>query len=232
MKKKFFDRPTLVVAQDLLGKFLVRKRNGKVITAMITEVEAYDGPKDKASHARHGLTARNTPMFGPAGHWYVYFTYGMHWMLNVVTGAKGYPAAVLIRGVALVNKDGEPRPAGRVAVLIRGVTSPLGLGESRPMIGRKGIKGKPFVPPSLGRNENRFSSRSSLVVINGPGRVTKKLGVNGSFINETVSVKTCLWIEDRGVLVDKKLIKKTPRIGIAYAGPLWAKKKYRFTISY
>ena len=169
LKKNFFNRPTLVVAQGLLGKFLVRNKNGRVIAAMITEVEAYDGPQDRASHAHRGRTVRNTPMFGPAGHWYVYFTYGMHWMLNVVTGPKDYPAAVLIRGV-------------------------------------QGIKG--------------------------PGRVTKKLGVNGGFINETVSVKTGLWIEDRGVWVDKKLIKKTPRIGVAYAGLYWAKKKYRFTISY
>lgn len=169
LKKKFFDRPTLVVAQDLLGKFLVRKKNGKIIALMITEVEAYDGFKDKASHAHRGQTARNTPMFGPAGHWYVYFTYGMHWMLNVVTGPKDYPAAVLIRGV-----EG----------------------------------------------------------ISGPGRVTKKLGVNGGFINETVSVKTGLWIEDREIGIKKSEIKKTPRIGIDHAGPVWAKKKHRFTISY
>lgn len=66
---------------------------------MISEVEAYVGPEDKASHAHRGKTLRNVPMFGPAGRWYVYFTYGMHWMLNVVTGPDGYPAAVLIRGV-------------------------------------------------------------------------------------------------------------------------------------
>lgn len=65
---------------------------------MITDVEAYDGFKDKASHASIGQTERNKVMFGQAGHWYVYFTYGMHWMLNAVTGPVGYPAAVLIRG--------------------------------------------------------------------------------------------------------------------------------------
>ena len=96
---KFFEKNTLVVAKSLLGKFLCRRRGRKIIRAMITEIEAYDGFKDKASHAARGKTKRNAPMFGPAGYWYVYFTYGMHWMLNVVTGKKGYPAAVLIRGV-------------------------------------------------------------------------------------------------------------------------------------
>jgi DNA-3-methyladenine glycosylase len=66
---------------------------------MITEVEAYDGFSDEASHASRGKTARNAPMFGEAGRWYIYFTYGMHWMLNIVTGKKDYPAAVLIRAL-------------------------------------------------------------------------------------------------------------------------------------
>ncbi len=96
---QFFKRPTLKVARDLLGKFLIHKFQGKNIARMVTEVEAYDGFRDKASHAYRGKTERNKYMFGRAGTWYVYFTYGMHWMLNVVTGNEGYPAAVLIRGV-------------------------------------------------------------------------------------------------------------------------------------
>jgi len=73
----------------------------------ITEVEAYDGFKDKASHASWGMTTRNAVMFGPAGYFYIYFTYGIHWMLNVVTGEKGFPAAVLIRAVEGVNGPGK-----------------------------------------------------------------------------------------------------------------------------
>ncbi len=95
----FFNRPTLVVARALIGKYLVRRLQGKAVAFLITETEAYDGFKDKASHAHRGETPRNSPMFGSAGYWYVYFTYGIHYMLNAVTGGKGYPAAVLIRGI-------------------------------------------------------------------------------------------------------------------------------------
>lgn len=74
---------------------------------MVTEVEAYVGLKDKASHVSRGRTERNKIMFGRAGHWYIYFTYGMHWMLNVVTEREGYPAAILMRGVEGVNGPGR-----------------------------------------------------------------------------------------------------------------------------
>jgi DNA-3-methyladenine glycosylase len=95
----FFNRPTIKVAEDLIGCSLARRRGGKIERFMITETEAYDGWKDMASHVSHGKTKRNEIMFRLAGHIYVYFTYGMHWMLNIVTGPKDYPAAVLIRGV-------------------------------------------------------------------------------------------------------------------------------------
>lgn len=114
LRKDFFNRPTLKVARDLLGKFLVRKmgergktggkgKSGKIAAMMITDVEVYDGHNDKASHASRGKTFRNAPMFGEAGHWYVYFTYGMHWMLNIVTEREDYPAAILIRGVSEIS---------------------------------------------------------------------------------------------------------------------------------
>lgn len=109
LTKKFFERNALKVAENLLGKFLCRSALGGATAKslrrptstcyMITEVEAYDGFRDKASHAHRGRTLRNAPMFGEAGRWYVYFTYGMHWMLNIVIGPKDYPAAVLIRGL-------------------------------------------------------------------------------------------------------------------------------------
>jgi DNA-3-methyladenine glycosylase len=101
LDKSFFQRPTLEVAQDLLGKYLVRRLGDKTIALQINEVEAYDGPEDKACHARHGKTKRNEVMFGPGGFWYNYLCYGMYWMLNVVTGPEDYPAAVLFRGACL-----------------------------------------------------------------------------------------------------------------------------------
>lgn len=86
-------------ARALLGMELAREG----VTLRITEVEAYGGPEDSASHARHGRTARNAPMWGPPGRAYLYFCYGVHWMLNVVTGPEGQASAVLIRGAEVVS---------------------------------------------------------------------------------------------------------------------------------
>lgn len=101
LARAFFNRPTLLVAKELLGKFLVRKIGRKIIVGMITETEAYCGPNDLASHASKGKTPRTEIMFGPPGYAYVYLIYGMHHCFNVVTEREGYPAAVLIRGAVL-----------------------------------------------------------------------------------------------------------------------------------
>ena len=94
----FYRRPALAVARDLLGMTLCRRLpEGGVIRGSIVEVEAYDGPTDRASHAFRGLTRRTAPMFEAGGIAYVYLVYGMHHCLNVVTGPAGYPAAVLLR---------------------------------------------------------------------------------------------------------------------------------------
>src|SRR5271170_4236176 len=98
LDEEFFGRPALVVARELLGKYLVRRVGRQTIAAIIHETEAYVGPHDLACHAAKGHTPRTAVMFGPAGIWYVYFVYGIHWMLNIVTGDEGYPAAVLLRG--------------------------------------------------------------------------------------------------------------------------------------
>lgn len=96
----FFNRPTLETAELILGKMLCREYpDGSISRHVITEVEAYDGPEDKACHAHKGLTPRTEVMFGPSGHWYVYLCYGVHWMLNIVTGPIDYPAAILIRSI-------------------------------------------------------------------------------------------------------------------------------------
>lgn len=94
----FYRRPTLVVARDLLGRTLCRERSdGTVLRGRLIEVEAYDGPSDRASHAYRGVTKRNRWMFESGGIAYVYLVYGMHHCLNVVTGDAGHPAAVLLR---------------------------------------------------------------------------------------------------------------------------------------
>lgn len=95
----FFARDVLEVAPALLGARLVRRLNGAIISGIICEVEAYRGEEDLACHARAGRTPRTAVMYGPPGHAYVYFTYGMHWMLNVVCMPAGEPAAILLRAI-------------------------------------------------------------------------------------------------------------------------------------
>ena len=101
--RDFFARPAPQVAPELLGCLLVRCWDGQRLAGVITEVEAYQGVDDQACHARAGKTARNAVMFGGPSKAYVYFTYGMHWMLNLVCEAEGLPAAVLIRAIRPVE---------------------------------------------------------------------------------------------------------------------------------
>jgi DNA-3-methyladenine glycosylase len=99
LPREFYNRPTLDVARDLLGKVLVHHRRGSVTSGAIVEVEAYIGESDPACHAAPGPTTRNAPLYGPPGYAYVYLNYGIHCLVNVVTEAQGSPAAVLIRAL-------------------------------------------------------------------------------------------------------------------------------------
>jgi DNA-3-methyladenine glycosylase len=176
---KFFNRPVIIVAKDLIGKILARTINGKTERFLIAETEAYDGPEDLACHASKGRTKRTEVMFGKARVWYIYIIYGMYHMINIVTGEKEYPAAVLIRG-AIDIKTGER--------------------------------------------------------ISGPGKLARQLNIDRTFTGKEAGPENLFWIEEDKVLekklnLSKKKIVVTPRIGIDYAGPIWAAKPYRFVLS-
>jgi len=123
LSRRFYTRPTLEVAQDLLGKCLTRIIDGAQLRGIIVEVEAYIGEDDPACHARFGPTNRNRVMYGEGGFSYVYFVYGMYNMLNVVTEKSDFPAAVLIRALEPVSgleKMKELRVRSSVADLTNG----------------------------------------------------------------------------------------------------------------
>ena len=119
LPRSFYDRPTLDVARDLIGKVLVHNRRGVVTSGVIVEVEAYIGESDPACHAAPGPTRRNEPLYGVPGHAYVYLNYGIHALVNVVTEAHGSPAAVLIRaldpldGIAIMRRRRARAMKGR-----------------------------------------------------------------------------------------------------------------------
>lgn len=115
LPRSFYARDTVEVARDLLGKRLVRNLAGRRVAGIIIETEAYRGEEDQGCHCKAGRTPRTEVMYGPPGHGYVYFVYGMHWMFNVVTEQENNPGAVLIRGLRPVEGEDliAERRAGR-----------------------------------------------------------------------------------------------------------------------
>jgi DNA-3-methyladenine glycosylase len=168
LPREFFARDTVKVANDILGKQLVRVKGRARMTGRIVEAEAYRGSDDPASHAFRGLTPRNAPMFGEPGHAYVYFTYGNHYCLNVTTQASGTPGAVLIRAI-------EPLK---------------GLSVMRAL--------RPNVP--------------ELALTNGPGKLTKALGIDKALNEVDMTRPGPLFIVD--VEIAGFEIARSARIGI------------------
>jgi DNA-3-methyladenine glycosylase len=103
LPREFYRQDVIIVARELLGKLFIRNAGNKIISGRIVEVEAYDHPDDPAAHSYRGETPRNSVMFGDGGYLYVYFIYGIHHCLNVVTGRPGEGKAVLIRGLEPVT---------------------------------------------------------------------------------------------------------------------------------
>jgi DNA-3-methyladenine glycosylase len=176
LPRTFYDRPTLDVARDLIGKVLVHRGRGVrgVLTSgVIVEVEAYIGESDPACHAAPGRTTRNAPLYGPPGYAYVYLNYGIHALVNVVTEASGAPAAVLIR--ALDPLDG-------IATMRRR--------RARAMKGRRTRSASAFEPHALCR---------------GPGNLTMAMGITLAE-NQADLCGSRLFIEDRGVPVRSAIV--------------------------
>ncbi len=187
LPRSFYRRPTLNVARELLGKVLVHRRRGALTSGVIVEVEAYIGESDPACHAAPGPTARNRPLYGPPGFSYVYLNYGIHYLVNVVTEAEGFPAAVLIR--ALDPLDGIPTMRRRRAQATTG----------RRRSGGATLSGSrsPIAAADLCR---------------GPGNLTMAMGI-AMDENELDLTGEKLFIDDRGVQTGR--IEWSARIGIS-----------------
>jgi len=136
LARPFFDRSAVEVAPDLLGRIIEHEDDDGLVAVRLTEVEAYDGPADPGSHAFRGLTKRNAVMFGDPGFVYVYFTYGMHYCMNLVCGPAGWPSAVLLRAgevVAGADLATDRRGGAPIRDLARGparLTVALGIGRA------------------------------------------------------------------------------------------------------
>jgi DNA-3-methyladenine glycosylase len=135
LSRDFYARPAPALARALIGRLLVRESPEGIAGGLVVEVEAYRGAADPASHAYRGPTARNAVMFGPAGHAYVYFTYGMHYCVNVVAGRPGRAEAVLVRaleptlGLELMGSRRRGVESARFARGPACVTRALGIGR-------------------------------------------------------------------------------------------------------
>ena len=164
LKDDDYKKDAVSLAGELVGKILCRKTGRKLTRLRITETEAYCGEEDTACHASKGKTKRTGIMYEEGGYAYVYLCYGIHWMLNVVTGKKDSPEAVLIRG---------------------------------------------------------------LEGLNGPGKLTKALSIDGKFNGENLIESKRLWIEDDG---ERPAFEALKRIGIDYASQEDRDRLWRFTV--
>lgn len=224
LPRKFFGRPPRVVARALLGKLLVRRMgNGKIVAGRIVETEAYLGERDPAAHAYSGKTARNAVLYGPAGHAYVYFTYGMHYCMNVSCEREGRPGCVLIRALEPVAGLAEMARA-------RSIRLPQGL---KPGSFLAGIGTTEVVPlhdgaliwsrakkqiPRPPRNDKTIGAVAAMrKLTSGPARLCEALGITRERDNgkDVTTRSSDLVVMDDGQRAGK--VEITPRIGIRRA---------------
>jgi DNA-3-methyladenine glycosylase len=196
----FYNRPTLTVARELLGCRLVRTLDGERLVGLITETEAYIGETDLGCHARAGKTKRTQVMYGPPGRAYIYFTYGMHWMLNAVTEAEGFPAAVLIRAVVVEQRrDIETR-------WVEPVETAAGI---------RVVKSRRKNVPA--RN-----------LTNGPAKLTVAFGIDSHQNNVDLTTPDAnLWIE-AGEQIPDQCVTIGPRVGLYNVPEPWKSIPWRF----
>lgn len=200
LERQFFNRNTVVVAKELIGKYLVRRIGNKLIVSKITETEAYCGQKDLACHASKGLTERTKVMFGPSGHAYIYLIYGMYHCFNIVTREEGCPEAVLIRGAELVRPKTQS-----------------------PNIHKSQIKHK----TQTDKNTNAYAFCALCFRMNGPGKLCRALKIDKSLNGVDLCKDNELWIECGREKLQR--IKRGKRIGVDYAGK-WKDKLWRFNL--
>jgi len=196
LKRGFYIKPTIEVAKNLLGKYLIHKFRNRKIVGKIVETEAYIGPQDKASHAHRGkITERNKAEYMIGGHIYIYLVYGMHWQLNISTANYGQPECVLIRAV-------EP-------------TVDIAKFQISNLKFKNDISKLKFIKNST----------------NGPGKLCKYLKLDKRHYGLDLAENKEMWLEDREDKIKPSQIVASRRIGIDYAGPYWAKRKWRFYIN-
>ncbi len=201
--------PTLEAARAVLGARLVREDATGRRVARITEIEAYIGEDDRASHARFGKTARNAVMYGAPGHAYVYLVYGMHDCLNVVTEPAGSAAALLIRAVDPL----EGLDVMRVARILRA-------GRAR----------RGWTPERAQRTADRLAGLAGGRLTDGPGLVTGAFGIDTTWSGaDLCDPASALRLEPRPA-AERLRIATSSRIGIAYAGEPWTSVPWRFSV--
>lgn len=214
IKKSFFNRPTLTVAKDLLGKFLVRRYRGRNIVGQITETEAYIGPQDRASHAFGGKkTQRNAAEYMEGGHIYIYLVYGKHWQFNISTAAEGKPECVLIRAVHPFSQSAGSKKSflsGNKELENKNLTNGPG------KLCRYFKFDKSFYAEDICRSKRIWLEDRGYRRRN--SRIYPPLSRQAETGRNYFSV------------FRQRKIKAGPRIGINYAGSYWAKKPWRFWI--